>query len=138
MILLASFVMRQNPFTHLFFDCVVAKQTWCLISEVVGVDLGDSFESIGTCWLSNKRHLVTNIVSSATLWSIWKLRNDLCFQNGAWKNIEFLLLKILWAAAELANSVPREREGAPLKLRGGGQEEGDKATQVAWMTEPGD
>jgi hypothetical protein len=51
---------------HLFFDCVVAKQTWCLISEVVGVDLGDSFESIGTCWLSNKRRLVTNIVSSAT------------------------------------------------------------------------
>lgn len=46
--------------------------------------------------------------------------------------------KDLWAAAELANSVPRERERATFKLRGGDPEDGDKATQAAWMKESGE
>jgi hypothetical protein len=80
---------------HLFFDCVVVRQMWCRISSVVGRVIETSFESIGICWLSNNRFLNVNIISSAALWSFWKLRNDLCFQNKMWRNMEGLLLRVV-------------------------------------------
>jgi len=43
------------------------------------VAIGDNFTSIGTMWLSNKRFLVHNMIISAALWGMWKLRNELCF-----------------------------------------------------------
>jgi hypothetical protein len=36
----------------------------------------------------------------------------------------------LWAATELANSVPGERERSAFKLCRGGPEDGDKTTQI--------
>jgi hypothetical protein len=53
---------------HLFFECVVAKRTWCCISDILKRDLGDNFDSVGMCWLSNKKFDAVNIVSAATLW----------------------------------------------------------------------
>jgi hypothetical protein len=32
-------------------------------------------------WKANKKHLCTNIVSSAELWCLWKSRNRICFQG---------------------------------------------------------
>jgi hypothetical protein len=80
---------------HLFFDCVVAKQVWYFISDVVEVDCGDNFESVAKMWLSNKRFCVVNVFTSAALWELWKLRNLLCFKNGQWKNVQSLLRKML-------------------------------------------
>ena len=79
---------------HLFFDCVVSKQIWLLISECLDISIGDNFTSIGTMWLSNKRFLVHNIITSAVLWGLWKLRNELCFQNAAWRDIKVILMRI--------------------------------------------
>jgi hypothetical protein len=62
-----------------YFECIVAKRIWSLISEAVGFKIGSSFESLANSWLCNKRFGVVNIVSSAVYWSLWKLRNDLCF-----------------------------------------------------------
>jgi hypothetical protein len=78
---------------HLFFDCVVAKEMWNRISVLVGRELGSSFETIGSCWLSNKKFVAINILSSAALWAVWKLRNDLCFQNLSGQNLGQLLMK---------------------------------------------
>jgi hypothetical protein len=50
--------------------------------------------NIGQFWLSNKKHCIVNMVSSAVLWSIWKLRNDLCFQRIGWKSMDMLLYGI--------------------------------------------
>jgi hypothetical protein len=44
---------------------VVAKQMWIRISEVVRRDVGVSFESIGLCWLSEKKFLTINVITSA-------------------------------------------------------------------------
>jgi hypothetical protein len=68
--------------THLFFECCVARLIWRLISGLLGVNLGDSFESVACLWLANKKHELTNVVSSAVIWSTWKLRNEICFQGG--------------------------------------------------------
>jgi hypothetical protein len=62
-------------FTIYFFDCVVTKQMWRHLSYIFGRELGYSFLSIGQLWLSNKKFLVCNVFSVATLWRLWKLRN---------------------------------------------------------------
>ncbi|KAF8679393.1 hypothetical protein HU200_045736 [Digitaria exilis] len=54
-------------------------------------ELGCSFESVGSKWLSDKKFIITNIISFAALWSLWKLRNGLCFQNLAWRSKNHLL-----------------------------------------------
>jgi hypothetical protein len=68
-------VFCEEPETshHLFFTCVVAKQMWIRISEMVGRDVGVSFESIGLCWLCDKKFLTINMITSAALWALWKL-----------------------------------------------------------------
>lgn len=55
---------------HLFFECVVAVRMWKTISQVINREVGNSFESFGTCWLSNKKFLATNIILSASLWTV--------------------------------------------------------------------
>lgn len=52
------------------------------------MNVGGSFESIAALWLANKRHLITNIVTSATLWVLWKLGNCLCFQGMVWSSLK--------------------------------------------------
>jgi hypothetical protein len=73
---------------------VVAKQCWTVISNIVGVIVGDNLATIGQFWLSNKMNGLLNIVTSIVLWSIWKLRNELCFQRIGWKSMEILFFRI--------------------------------------------
>jgi hypothetical protein len=62
------FCDKKESSQHLFFDCVVAKNMWKGISDIVGKDIGSSFDIVGVCWLSEKKYMNINIVSSATLW----------------------------------------------------------------------
>jgi hypothetical protein len=72
---------------HLFFDCFVAKLVWSGISDLLNVSVGSDFESVAHWWLSNKKNTVINVVCTATLWSIWKLRNAMCFQGKVWPGV---------------------------------------------------
>jgi hypothetical protein len=80
---------------HLFFDRVVARKMWFMISQAIGLEIGASFESIGTKWLSNKKLSAVNIISFAALCGIWKLRNDFCFQQIEWRSMEELLMRVI-------------------------------------------
>jgi hypothetical protein len=66
---------------HLFFYCVVAKQCWALFSELLGTRVGSDIIEIGKFWLSPKKYVLVNIITVVVLWSIWKLRNEICFQR---------------------------------------------------------
>ena len=57
-----------------------------------------SFVDVGAKWLSDKKFAAVNIISSATLWSLWKLRNEKCFQNVGWTDVRLLLWKIVGRA----------------------------------------
>ena len=48
-------ILKSQSIIHiyLFFDCVVARQLWSDMSEVLDRDVGADFASIGTLWLSN-------------------------------------------------------------------------------------
>ena len=39
----------------------------------------------GRWWISNDKNAVLNCACAATLWSLWKSRNHLCFQGGTWQ-----------------------------------------------------
>jgi len=73
------FFSEKETIHHVFFDCVVARQCWKVVSDSLGVEIGVDLTNIETYWLSNKKHCLSNIVSSTVIWAMWKLRNDLCF-----------------------------------------------------------
>ncbi|RCV44782.1 hypothetical protein SETIT_9G402200v2 [Setaria italica] len=105
------FCIENETSQHLFFDCVVAKVMWGRISQALGLDIGVSFESIGSCWLiSNKRFTAVNVFSSAALWGIWKLRTDFCFQKITWQNMEHLLMRIVRLAQKWQILCPADKE----------------------------
>ena len=79
---------------NLFFDCCIAKLIWQYVSKFLDLNLGIDFESVARFWLGNKKHLVTNAVSAAVLWSFWKFRNELCFQGRVWMGMKEVLYKI--------------------------------------------
>ena len=80
---------------HLFFGCFVAKRTWEVIAAVFGVPICADFESVARWWISNDRNAVLNIFSSAVLWSIWCLRNELCFQGKTWMGMHMIWDKVI-------------------------------------------
>jgi hypothetical protein len=49
---------------------------WDEINKNLNVKCGGSYESIASLWLSAKKNVITNMLTAAVLWSIWKLRND--------------------------------------------------------------
>jgi hypothetical protein len=96
---------------HLFFECVVARRMWNEISSLFGRQIGLSFDDIGLCWLSSKKFTVLNIFSAAALWAIWKLRNELCFQNGAWRNMGQLLMRVAGLVQNWLILCPADKKG---------------------------
>lgn len=63
------FCNEKGTSVHLFFESVVARQIWLSISEVIELDCGRNFESIGNMWLS-KKFVVANMFTSAALWGL--------------------------------------------------------------------
>lgn len=88
------FCCELESVNHLFFDCVVAKQLWSVMSDIFGRSLGSDFLSIGQLWISNNKFLDCNMFSAAALWGLWKLRNKICFQGIAWKDMRLVLMNI--------------------------------------------
>jgi hypothetical protein len=80
---------------HLFYECVVAKQAWNVVSEVIGSQIGYDFESMAKCWLCNNKFGLVNMLSSAVCWSLWKLRNLICFQGAAWCSMKGMWCLVL-------------------------------------------
>ena len=55
--------------------------------------LGVDFESIAIWWISRKKHASLNVCTCALLWSLWKIRNAICFQGLVWSDVKLVILK---------------------------------------------
>ena len=124
------FCTEHESVYHLFFTCAVARQMWVVLSRTCEVQLGDSFESIGRFWLSNKRNGVVNIITSAAIWCLWKLRNDLCFQRSLWKSMDILFYQTSKTIQKWAILCPLEQKEDLLQKAMMIKRE---ATQVLWL-----
>jgi hypothetical protein len=61
-----------------------------MLSDWLNRRVGNDFESVPSLWLSNKRHMVCNIISFAVMWILWKLCNSLCFQGVPWSGMKMV------------------------------------------------
>ena len=89
------FCSEAETCSHLFFDCVVSRQIWPLVSNHFGVDTGADFESVARLWIANKKHSALNTANAAVLWCIWKYRNSMIFNTTMWTSIKQVMRLIL-------------------------------------------
>jgi hypothetical protein len=85
------FCNETESVTHLFFDCCVAQSLCDSMAEITDSAKISDFESMGMLWLKGKHYNALNVCSTAVVWTIWKTRNDLCFQGSCWLGVEKLL-----------------------------------------------
>lgn len=78
------FCDERESIAHVFFHCCVAENVWNFVHAYFNRNISADFESVASLWLSNKKFMIANIISSAVLWVIWKLRNSICFQGVLW------------------------------------------------------
>jgi hypothetical protein len=64
------FYCENKTASHLFFDCCVAKYTWMIVSEFLGIVVGDNFESMAKPWVMCSKFKLINVCTTAVLWSI--------------------------------------------------------------------
>ena len=73
------FCSEKESVEHIFFECVVAKQLWQEIFDTIDFNCCQNFEYIGSMWLCNKRFLIVNMLTSATLWGFVENEKPLLF-----------------------------------------------------------
>jgi hypothetical protein len=66
-----------------------------MVSVVLGIKVGSDFKSIAGKWLCNKNFGACNMITTAMCWSLWKMRNCLCFQDAAWTSMCALWVRVL-------------------------------------------
>jgi hypothetical protein len=87
---LCMFCLETESVHHLFFGCCIAKLMWSHLPDMSNRIIGADFESVAGLWLCEKKFKALNICSSAILWSLWKMRNLLCFQGKKWLGMQEL------------------------------------------------
>ena len=110
------FCNEQETIYHLFFDCVVSKQLWHIVSGILSTQLGGSLDNIGQFWLSNERNCIINMCTSAVCWSLWKLRNDMCFQRKMWKSMAMLIHSMVLMLQNWVILCPAEKKDVLLNV----------------------
>jgi hypothetical protein len=74
-----------------------------VIAEILNLRSDWNFEFLATFWIANKKHVFTNIISSAVIWCLWNLRNKMCFQGLTWTGERMVLI---WTARTLRRWKP--------------------------------
>jgi hypothetical protein len=69
---------EDETVNDLFFDCMVVRQAWETISEVVGFPISLDYVFVARCCLCNKKYGVVNMLPSKVCRSLWKVRNLIC------------------------------------------------------------
>ena len=72
------------------------------------------------------------MLTAAAMWSIWKLRNELCFQGIIWRNIKALLIRIVRMARRW-KKLSRERDWPRLEQFIGRLEAEATSPNGAWV-----
>jgi hypothetical protein len=84
------FCVENETVEHLCFSCDVAKLVWTCISEIVKTHIGDSYENVARLWISNKKSYAINMITSAAVWNVWRMKNDIFFGRLIWSDIQMI------------------------------------------------
>uniref|UniRef100_A0ACD5V946 Uncharacterized protein n=1 Tax=Avena sativa TaxID=4498 RepID=A0ACD5V946_AVESA len=81
------FCNKLETCNHIFFECVVATAAWKEVGRITG-NIPVNIEMIADRWEKNKLFKVENVMYAAIMWSIWLIRNDLCFKRAIWPGMQ--------------------------------------------------
>jgi hypothetical protein len=93
------FCSEDENIPHLFFECVVARELWKQISMITKIREQVNLLAISRLWICVKTHIVPNIVHAVVLWSLWKCRNEVCFNRRLWSCMQVIYLRVAYTLA---------------------------------------
>ncbi|KAM3272212.1 hypothetical protein ACQJBY_042422 [Aegilops geniculata] len=88
------FCSEYENSNHLFFECAIATEVWRNIHTISGCMPQPTFDNMTKLWEKHKTLQAKNMLISATLWVIWRSRNDICFNKVPWMGMQVILRKI--------------------------------------------
>jgi hypothetical protein len=97
---------------HLFFDCVVASNTWKEIVSVLGLKIKISNLSVITSlWNEKKKNTIYNMIFAAILRTIWIIRNDQVFNRSQWFGMQGMWRQVVYNCAHWKILLKEEGRG---------------------------
>jgi hypothetical protein len=75
------FCKEYETIHHLFFECCVAQLMWEHVADITGFPTFIDFATLGNFWVLGRKYAEFNVLSSTVIWTLWKTRNNLCFQG---------------------------------------------------------
>ena len=100
-----------ESFHHLFYDCIVARNLWQKICEITKVSEVNNMLSVSRWWISDKNHKFLNIIHTAALWSLWRMRNDICFNRTVSSGMQVLYVRVAYTLAKWRLLCPEGAKG---------------------------
>jgi hypothetical protein len=67
---------------------------WRELSSISGVRVENDIFDVSRLWNCEKSHVISNILHADALWSVWKIRNYLCFNRLPWSGMQVLFHRI--------------------------------------------
>ena len=86
----------------------MAKVLLSYLSDIFNIMLGSDCESMARWWVSNTKHKIMNGFSAALMWSLWKFRNEMCFQGRIWTGEKTLIRRMLNTLKNWRSLYPEE------------------------------
>ncbi|KQK17137.1 hypothetical protein BRADI_1g32642v3 [Brachypodium distachyon] len=86
---------EEESTDHLFFSCNIVKLFWAELSSMLNLNDFSCYEDVAEKWLSNAKHVVTNMISSALMWTFCKFRNNLHFGRVSWSGLQVIWYRLL-------------------------------------------
>ena len=84
------------------------KVLWSYLPDIFNIVLGSDYESMARWWVSNTKHKIMNGFSAALMWSLWKFRNEMCFQGRIWTGEKTLIRRMLNTLKNWRSLYPEE------------------------------
>jgi len=91
-----QFCAEEETISHLFFDCVVAKEVWRYAAIHCNLHVQSYFD-MARKWICDfflKKHGVLSIISAGVCWMIWLTRNDMVFRHQYWVDIKMIIRRM--------------------------------------------
>ena len=86
----------QEDASHIFMHCEVASQVWVKIAQWTGLsfpqwlNIEDFWSWIAVAHLNGKQRIIIEVIILSTLWSIWRYRNSVIFQDSKFRKCHII------------------------------------------------
>ncbi|PWA76249.1 RNA-directed DNA polymerase, eukaryota [Artemisia annua] len=86
----------QGDASHIFLHCEVSSQVWVKIAQWTDLsfpqwlNIEDFWSWIADSQLNGKQRIIIEVIALSTLWSIWRYRNSVIFQDSRFRKYHII------------------------------------------------